>query len=374
MTAANNHIARIENSFIFNAQYNLTAREQKLILYLISQINPQTQSEFQKQVVSIKDIETHLTNGKRRGSIYQEMKDLTRQISKRQIEFEGVEIDGVQLPGFVNWFGSITPMKDESGNLSIEFIFSEKLKPFLIDLEKYARISLSESLKLGSGIAIRLFQLFRAQRDKMAKHEKTSSLIYEIEELKKLLGLEGKYSDIRNFKKVVITRSIEQINSETSIKVLEPIFQKSGRSITGVKFKFQDSYKRNQKSNSLTIEELSFAENKSLDLLIDFGINSDIALSLISKIGSSEFRGFEDWYFGEALNLFLHKTNQTSKNAKAGTFVKWFLADFQTNNFASILEKVQERKKKLQKENLEAWNNRITARNITASEFRNLKL
>ncbi len=374
MTTANTQIARIENSFIFNAQYNLTAREQKLILFLISQINPQTQTEFQKQVVSIRDIEKHLTDGKRRGSIYSEMKVLTKEISKRQIEFEGVEIEGIQLPGVVNWFGSITPMKDDKGNLSIEFIFSEKLKPFLIDLNQYARISLSETLKLGSGIAIRLFQFFRAHRDKMSQYEKISSLSYEIEELKKLLGLEGKYSDVRNFKKIIINQSIKQINSSTSIKVLTPTYQKTGRNITGVKFKFQDSYKRNSKTNLLAIEDLSFAENKSLNLLTDFGIENDIALTLISKIGSSEFRGFEDWYFEEALNLFLDKTNQTSKKGKAGTFVKWFLADFQTNNFASILEKVQARKKELQNSNPEAWKNRILARNITASEFRNLKL
>jgi plasmid replication initiation protein len=367
-------VARIENAFIFNARYNLSAREQKLILYLIAQIDPKTQKEFQKQVISIRELDKHLIEGKRSGSLYKEMTELTEKISTRQIKFDSdIEYKGKKLKGIVNWFGSIVPCVDKHGNTAIEFEFSNKLKPFLIDLTEYARISIYDTLRLGSGVAIRLFQLFRAQRDKMAKYEKTSSLSYELDEFKILLGLEGKYSDIRNFKRDVIDTAIKQINKETTIKVLKPIYTKTGRRVTGVKFQFKDDFKRNTKENGLSTLELTFAENKSLDFLIDFGIKEEIGLNLISRISSSEFRGFEDWYFEEAIKLFLEKTNQKKQAAKAGTFVKWFIDGFGSDNFSSILEKTNKRKKALQAKDIEAWTNRLEARNMTASEFRNLK-
>jgi len=368
-------VARIENAFIFNARYNLSAKEQKLILFLISQIDPKTQKEFQKQVISIREMDKHLIEGKRSGSAYKELTELTEKISAKQIKFDSdVEYKGKKLKGIVNWFGSVVPCIDKHGNKAIEFEFSNKLKPFLIDLTEYARVSIYDTLRLGSGIAIRLFQLFRAQRDKMAKYENTSSLNYDLDEFKVLLGLEGKYSDVRNFKRDVINIAIKQINKETTIKVLKPIYSKTGRRVTGVKFQFKDNFKRNTRENGLSTTKLTFAEEKSLRFLIDFGVKEEIGLNLISRIGSSEFRGFEDWYFEEAIKLFLEKTNQKTQTAKAGTFVKWFIDGFGTENFSSILEKTNKRKKVLQVKDLEAWNNRIEAKDITASEFRKLKI
>lgn len=367
-------VARIENAFIFNARYNLSAREQKLILFLIAQIDPKTQQEFQKQIVSIRDLDKHLIDGKRSGSLYKEMTELTKKISTRQIEFDSdVEYKGKKLVGIVNWFGSVIPCTDKHGNAAFEFEFSNKLKPFLIDLTEYARISIYDTLRLGSGVAIRLFQLFRAQRDKKAKYEKTSSLSYEIDELKTLLGIEGKYSDIRNFKRDVIETALKQIDKETSIKVLKPIYTKTGRKVTGIKFQFKDNLRRNIRQSGLIVEDLAYAEEKSLHFLIDFGVKEEVALNLISRIQSSEFKGFEDWYFEEAIKLFLGKTNQKTKDAKAGTFVKWFVDGFGSDNFSSILEATNKRKKALQAKDITAWNNRKEAKEMTASEFRSLK-
>lgn len=372
---SSNTVARIENSFIFNAQYSLTAREQKVILYLIAQIDPQTQTEFQKQVVTIKSLEKHLTKGKRTGSIYDELNDLSKRISTRQITFNSEVIaDGKPLIGYVNWFSSVVPCYTESGNAAIEFEFSNKLKPFLIDLNTYARISLAETLKLGSGSSIRLFQIFRAHRDKMAQYEKVSSLSYEIDELKKLLGLAGKYEDIRNFKRDVIQAAKKQINKGTSIKILDIAYTKTGRRVTGAKFIFEDNGKRLDRNAPVSLDDLTFAENKAIQFLSTMGIESAIAVTLVSKVQGSDLRGFEDWFFEEGWKIFLTKTNQKTKTGKAGTFVKWFMDGFGTEHFSEIMEKVQARKKKLQQDDSVAWENRLEARNMTAANFRASKL
>ena len=70
MSKQSNKIARIENKFIFNAQYKLTAREQKVILYLISNIDPRRQERFHEQVISVKELESVLkADGKKWGGL-----------------------------------------------------------------------------------------------------------------------------------------------------------------------------------------------------------------------------------------------------------------------------------------------------------------
>ena len=57
-----NKVARLENKFIFNAHYRLTANEQKIILFLASNIDP-TESDFQKQTVPVIVLESNFDGG-----------------------------------------------------------------------------------------------------------------------------------------------------------------------------------------------------------------------------------------------------------------------------------------------------------------------
>jgi len=367
----NHLVARIENEFLLNARYQLSAKEQKVILYLISLVNPILQSDFHVQVVKIKDLEKILrADAKKWGGLYKEMVTFQENIKKKSITFDSeVKINGKVLPGYVSWFQSITPFKDELGHTSLKFKFSEDLKPFLIDLNQYARINLLETLKMKSGFSIRLFQVMRAHRNKMASYQKVSELRYGLDGLKQLLGIVGKYDDFRNFKKKVLQVVEREINQYTSIEIKEIELMKTGRKVTGVKFIFVDN-KKPVVNSFPSIPELSRAQIIAFNTLSDFGVTPAIAINkLLPKVVESEFLGFEDWYFEEALKIFNIKTNQKTKEAKAGTFVKWFLDDFRTDNFSLILENIQHRKKALQKENPEAWENRLKARDLSDEEF-----
>jgi len=228
---------------------------------------------------------------------------------------------------------------------------------------------LLETLKMKSGFSIRLFQVMRAHRNKMATYQKVSELRYELDSLKQLLGIEGKYDDFRNFKKKVLQVIEREINQFTSIEIKETELMKTGRKVTGVKFIFVDN-KKPVVNSFPSIPELSRAQIIAFNTLSDFGVAPAIIINkLLPKVTESEFLGFEDWYFEEALKIFNIKTNQRTKEAKAGTFVKWFLNDFGTDNFSLILENIQHRKKALQKENPEAWDNRLKARDLSDEEF-----
>ena len=375
ITRNTSSVARIENDFIFKAQYQLTAREQKVILYLVSMVDPMGK-RFGLHVVPIKELKD-LIMSKRSGSFYDEMEGFTKRISKKQIIFDS-KVTGKRkkkMQGIINWFASIEPVYNEEGEVCLEFEFSKKLAPVLLQLKEYTQIDYLQTIPLGSGFSVRMYQIFRAHRDKMAKHQKRSKLKYELNDLKVVLGIEGKYNDWRKFKERVVKVIEAEINEHTDIKVQTNLLRE-GRKVVALEFELWDKGNRTKTAKtifpSLRFEQLTFAQRKAYTKLVGFGIEEGIALEMLSRVGGSETNGFEDWYFEEVIKIFESKTKQEGEAAKAGTLVNWFMKKKvfeQGDMFARIMETIQARKKGLQSKNQEAYDNRMVARNMTSGEF-----
>ena len=372
-------IARIENFFVFNAQYSLTAKEQKVILYLVSRLDPVKQLNLHEQVVPLRELKRMLIDtSKKNGSFYEEMQRFSDRIMEKRIEFQtNIEYEGRRLPGRVNWFQSITPVHNDKGEVCLEFLFAEKLKPFLLELKEYTQIDYLETLNLTSAFSIRMFQVFRAHRHRMCRYEQYSKLQYTIEELKALLGVGDKYNDWRNFKRRVLDVMVEEINDHTSINVTFRDVRK-GRKVVALDFSFSDSkdakkaIEKEGLFEALRLDRMSRSQQFAFDKLVAYGIRDGIAMEMLTRILSSEFRGFEDWYFEEVMRIFESKTKAEDGPARAGTLVKWFIEKRifeQGDHFAKIMENLQKRKKKLEKENPTAWSNRLRARDMTKGEF-----
>jgi len=375
-----NNLARIENDFIFNAQYQLTAKEQKIILLLIANINPVKQKNFQTQIIPVKALKNVVLGGNTKGSFYQEIKKIAFRLVKKGIMFDtDVLIEGRRFPGYVNWFQAISPIKNDKGEVCLEFLFSEKLKPFLLELRQYVQIDIQQLTNLSSGFSIHLFQIFQAKRNQMLKYQQQTKLLYQLQELKKTLGIPDKYADWRNFKRRVIDLAIKEINLHTKINVGFRVIKKNGQ-VFSLEFEIQD--KKNKIGKYITtlpqkvhLNDLSFAQMKALKILMAYKVKQELALEMINRASGSEIKGFEDWYFEEVLQIFESKTNQKTANAKTGVLVNWYLKKkifAQGDHFAVIMEKLQQRKKKLQQEKSIVWENRLLAKNLTAESFREL--
>jgi plasmid replication initiation protein len=376
LTSKENTIARLDNFLIYNGKFKLTAKEQKVVLFLVSKINPTEHKRQIEQVVSIKDLKEVLV-GKKSGSFYDEIQNFASRLVKKGVEFRSdLEYEGRSLKGYRNWFQSIEPVRNEQGEVCLEFLFSEKLMPFLLELKEYTKIDYLETLPLGSSFSVRMYLIFRAHRDRMAKHQKRSKLRYEIGELKELLGVADKYDDYRNFKKFVVDVLVKEISKNTSIGVSWKPF-KQGRSVAEIEFEFYDKGARSVKEdtlveNSMEFEKLTFAQERAFNRLVSYGVNDAIALDMIGKaVGYSELRGFEDWYMDECIKIVEAKSSM--EGARAGVLVNWFLKTKvfdQPSNLSEILERLNARKKAQQAERPDAWENRLAARHMTAAEFR----
>jgi plasmid replication initiation protein len=388
MTKQSNKIARIENKFIFNAQYKLTAREQKVVLYLISNIDPRRQERFHEQIISVKELESVLkADGKKWGGLYEEMQGFTDRVLDKKIRFAtDLEIDGKRFPGKINFFQSVIPVHNEKGEVALRFLFSEDLKPFLLQLNEYAQINRLEAAPMKSGHAIRMYQIFKAQRDRMRKYEKISKIVYDVETLKGVLGIAGKYKRFNSFRERVLDTITGEINTYTSINLLDIEYvRNASRLVTDLIFVITDKAPHEKPghipSQGPTEEELQKTFTKSqiraYRLLIKRQILPGIAFKqVVPKITtlSSEFIGFEDWYVSIAWGIFEDKTNISGNQAetiKAGAFINWLLRDNifnQGDMFALIQERMAEKKKRVEQENPSHWEDRLTVKGIPASE------
>jgi len=121
------------------AEYKLTKKEEKIVFWLIQQIDFEKKTEFEILTVPIKKIRNLLVISPDT-ELSRTILSFTTQIAKKGIEFKtDIEIDDKPLFGYVNWFQSIALTRNEKGEVCCEFIFSEKLKPFLQELQNFIR-------------------------------------------------------------------------------------------------------------------------------------------------------------------------------------------------------------------------------------------
>lgn len=373
-------IARIDNTFVYNARYQLSAREAKVMLYLISKIDPIKQSQLNEQTISVKELEAILKgDGKKWGGLYEEMRTFQDRMMGRTITMPtDIEIDGKSFPGKMNWFQYISPVRMDDGTIGMRFLFSQPLQPALLNLKEYVGVELLEVIPLKSSFSIRMFQIFRAHRNRLAKYQKKSHLRYEIDELKSLLGVDQKYEDYGNLKKRVLQPLETEISQHTSIKVTWKGIKK-GRNVEEIEFEFWDKGSRQATTHQkdlfegLKFEDMSYAQVKAFDRLVAYSVQDNIAIEMVGRVvGASEVVGFEDWYFEEVIKIFETKTQQVEEDAKAGTIVNWFLKKKifdQDDHFATLMERLNLRKKDLQNKSPESWDNRLLAKTITAQAF-----
>jgi len=379
-------IARIENRFIFNARYQLSAREQKIILYLMSNLDPKRQDDFHKQIVPVKELETLLKReDKKWGGLYKEMNDFSARIISKYISFDSdFLIDGKPLRGVISWFQSVLPVENDFGEVSLEFMFSERLKPFLLQLSEYAKIHPLDVAPMKSGFAIRMYQVFKAERDRMRRHTQSSSLVYTLDALKKMLGIEGKYKVLKDFRRRVLDVVEREVNTHSPGIQVKYEYIKTNRRVTGVKFLIFDKIKSKTKQggrgtsdyfpSDAELEKLTYAKSQAYETLVKFGVYEGIAFKqILPNIKGSEVDGYEDYFIKHALAHFKRwARNQPNKAISAATFVSWWTEKeiFSPKNdvFGKIVEKIIKDKKKLDQI---TFDNRIEAKKMTKQEFIN---
>ena len=230
-----NKRVRKANALIQKNRFDLSLQQQKIVLFLISQISP-FDEDFKLYEFNINDFckvcGIDNTNG-------QNYKDLKRQIKEIADKSMWLKLDDKET--LVRWIEKPT-IKDKSGIIQIKL--DEDLKPYLIQLrENFTQYDIIYTLCFKSKYTIRLYELIKSIHYQEL-HEYSKE--YTLDEIKTLLGAET-YKTYQHFKERVLIPSITEINN-TSDKYISYTPIKKGKSIIGITLdiKTKDIIERNQ--------------------------------------------------------------------------------------------------------------------------------
>ncbi len=341
-------VAIIKSNRIIEAKYKLNARSQKFILYMVSLINP-NDTDFKYLRVKIKDIEPIFnTENKQWGSIYQIVKDIIMSLNNQPLRI--TQPDGSHL--IINWIAS-AEIRDGSG--LVEFEFSEKLRPYLLQLKShFTQYKLQNILQLKSSFSIRLYELLKA-RQFIGRAE------YQVDELKEILGLGDKYPVYYDFKRRVLMVAQEELGEHSDIcfdfkekrqdrKVAFIVFYISEN--VDVVQRMQDEPEEQPRIDTpllLQLTELGFSRLKAIELLqLGFEALDDSVVRESVKVAYVTAEA----YFKEKLELTLFEHNRGKVHNPTGFFLKAIQEDFQSLDFKNAQKKEQKQAKQQGQEEL----------------------
>lgn len=221
------------NELIQKNRFELSLVEQKTIAYICSMIKPvdpidkangvpyQLEYEFNiRDYCKICGIDYN--NGKN----YADIKATLKKLSDRSMWLD--DGNGEVL---VRWLAKVRINK-RSGKAIIEI--DRDLAPYLFDLgQKFTQYQLYNILGMKSAFSVRIYELLKSYSFQKAK-------TFEIDKLKHLLMVENvkSYEDYSLFRKKVIEKAQEEINSLTDINIyFEPI--KKGNKVVKIKFRIE---------------------------------------------------------------------------------------------------------------------------------------
>lgn len=209
------------NEFIVTGKFNCSLNEQKLLLILISTIQPDDES-LMRQTFKIKELAELL--GIDPTSIYSELRNLTRNLVKAYIE---VEHEGVLIQTHL-----VTTARHERGKGLLTMQLCEDLKPFYLQLQnRFTTYKLKYILKLHSKYSIRFYELFKCYINQ-GQEEFSCSIQY----LKDLMVLTQKsYERYSDFHRKVLKPAVKEINESTDLSVTYKEV-KEGRKVVGLFF------------------------------------------------------------------------------------------------------------------------------------------
>ena len=208
------------NDLIQKSRFSLSLQQQKVVLYLISQINA-NDTDFKLYDFMIADFCRVCGIDVDSGGNYINLKNTLQQIANKSV--------WITLPNkqqtLVRW---IEKPYIDSQRGTIRIKLDADMKPFLLQLKKqYTRYQLIYTLRFQSKYSIRLYEYIKSVH---YNELSTYQQIISIGELKRIMGAEI-YDETRDFKRKSLNPAVKEINKYSDKDlIVEEI--KKGRKIT----------------------------------------------------------------------------------------------------------------------------------------------
>lgn len=196
------------NDLIQKSRFDLSLQQQKIILFLISHIEP-SDKEFKLYEFSVIDFCQVCGIDYTAGKNYKDIKKAIKEIADKSVWIKTQDDEETLL----RWVEKPCINKN-SGTIKIRL--DEDMKPYLLQLKKnFTQYELIYTLQFKSKYTIRLYELIKSIHYRELEEYKR---VFKTEDIKELLNGE-KYTQYRDFKQRVLIPSIREINENSDKQV-----------------------------------------------------------------------------------------------------------------------------------------------------------
>ena len=198
------------NDLIQRSRFKLNLQQQKAILFIVSQIKT-TDEDFTPYTFEIRDFCKVCGIDSIGGNNYETLKAALKELSDKSL-YIMVDRNTEKL---VRWLDDVTFYKDR-GLVSVTI--GKAMKPYLLHLhENFTKYELVYTLRMKHSTTPRLYELLKSYH---YNDLKPYTVTLDLEELRKLIDAEKKtYQEYKYFKRYIIDKSVDEINSQTDIVV-----------------------------------------------------------------------------------------------------------------------------------------------------------
>lgn len=260
----------IQDNLIVFSKAKFTVGEMKLLLYVLSCVNEDEENEYYE--IMVKDVKKFY--GINDPKYYGAIKKYTKSFMKKVVEIEDkASGDWVMF----NWFSYV---KYINGEGLIRISVDEDVKKFLIDLKRnFTMIDLQNLINFNSGHSIKLYTILKSKLY-------IGEYIVDLQYLKKILGVEGKYKLWSAFRERVLKKAMEDIQGTDISFTYKGL--KEGKKITSVKFTI--TTKKGRENKIIDKVEVTHKPTEVEQMMIDIGVRSDVANELFIEFGEEVIR------------------------------------------------------------------------------------
>lgn len=209
----------VKDNKLINAHYSMSVLEMRLFLAMVVQVQ-KDDKDFKTYKVRVRELMD--AGGGMSENIYHRLDVITDQLIKRYMRVP-LDEGGFTKIGFV----SKVEYKKRKG--MVELRFDPDLKPYLLQLkEQFTIYDIRNVLSLQSSHSVRIYELLK-------QFERIGERTIEVDRLKEMLGLVGKYRSYNYFKKRVILQAQLELQKKCDIS-FEFEEQKEGRRVFAIRF------------------------------------------------------------------------------------------------------------------------------------------
>jgi plasmid replication initiation protein len=257
----------VQANDLIQAPRTLGIQAQKLLLFLISKLNPDQTNNVIFRIPILELAKTLGTPDSNLSNLYRSVKKHVNQLMNHSFVVNR-PIDGINTTTHFSIFGYVRYW-DGKGYADVKL--SDDILPYLISLkERFTQYKLSQITTLSSLHAMRMYEILKSR-------ETIGSTTFLLDELKYMLNISpDTFKSFKDFRIYVLEIAKREINKKTDL-IINYSFHKSGRKIVAVEFNIESKSKPNPPSQP---EELQKKQTNIAKKLLKYGFSISETLDI----------------------------------------------------------------------------------------------